>query len=422
MHIRKAVPLVFGTVLFASACSDTEQPTSPPVPASARNSAALQESLEKVALREVTRGVALALQDEGLRQRVKNDLRTSRHTAEHKLHLTSYLNGSQGGILLAKMTKATGKSRDEILALIAQVRPLEFYMPVPEHRGSWTGGKDLLVVSLLDDHTIPAGYDLNGRQVTLDAERAPTTPALAIVPLETDFSKELPARTPNKNDGGGRTIGTLCETCLVEDDGTSGGGGGGSTGKPAGLYMTYSSIQDDGEAWAKGDPEIEVHVHGQYTGGGTYGKDLSCAGDRVTNSVRNFNQDNKTWSGEVLLFSKSEIDSYNSQFSEGFNVMMWEDDDTACTIKTDKDITGLLKLTAGVLGSAALVVMPKADRKAYATAAGLFIGTLYSSASWLLSNDDFLGDTGESSPGSEEQVLMVGDQYNGTITLRNLYY
>lgn len=418
MQILRSLPLLVGVAIVASACADGAQQAGPLAPETPSFSVEPAQSAEAAALQEITRMVALAMQDQGLRQRVKNDLRDSRYTIEHKLLFSDYLKSTSGGILLAKMAKESGRSRDEVLSVLGQVRPLEFYMPVDEHRESWQGGNNLLLASLLKDHTIPFGYNLAGEPVLLHAELPPATPTLVIVPVETDFSRELDRSYRNENDQGGNTIGTYA---MKEDDCVDCGGGGGTT-KPAGVYLTYSYIKDDGEAWAKGNPEIEAHVHGQYTGGGTYGKDLSCAGEKVTNTTRNFNQDSQTWSGEVLLFDKSQVDAYNAEFTEGFNVMMWEDDDTACTLKTDKDITGLLKLTAGMAGAAAVLIIAKPDLKTYVTAAGVFIGTLYESASWLLSNDDFLGDAVEVSPGSYEHRIWIGESNNGTIHLKNLYY
>lgn len=409
---RSGAALLLSATLL-SACAD-EGTRSPIAPESSSLSAGALGEHE--ALNELTRAVALALQDAGLRQRVKNDLRDSRHTFEHKLEFTSYLKGESGGILLAKMAKETGKSRDEILGLLGAVRPLEFYMPVTEHRESWSGGPDLLVASLLEDEKeTPAGYTLQGVPVALSAAAPPATPVLSLVPVETDFSRPLDPHVPNRNDDGGNTIGTLCETCVIDDGGD--GGGGGSTSKPGGLYMTYSYVKDDGEAWAKGSAEIEVHIHGPNSGDATYGADLSCAGEKVTESYRNFNQDSNTWSGEVLLFTQKQIEDYNAAYgSQGFNVMMWEDDDTACTIKTDKDMTEVLKGIAAAVGAAAVLIEKPNSTSSWVKAAGLFIGAAYASASWLLSNDDFLGDAPQVSTDATQTDLWVnGSTKNGYI-------
>lgn len=432
MHLRRPLSLMLGTALLMSACTDAGTENAVLAPRTDVAPVSEQEA-EAAALAQVTRAVALALQDQGLRHRIRNDLRESRFTEEHKLPFSDYLKGASGGILLAKMSRETGMSRADIQALLARVRPLEFYMPVPEHRESWTGGADLLVASLLEDHTVPNGFALNGAPVALHAEVAPETPTLAIVPVETDFTAPLGAQFRNVNDRGGHAIGTWANgsvdgpsfvMAIAPEDGSGGGGGGGGyvATKPAGLYMTYSYITDDGEAWTKGAPELETHVHGQYTGGGTYGKDLSCAGEKMTINYRNYNQDSRTWSGEVLLFSKSEIDAFNAQFSQGFNVMVWEDDDTACTLKTDKDIRGLLQLTAGVAAFVGVVVMPNPTTAAYITGGGSFLASLYQNASWLLSNDDFIGDAVPVSSGSMEHRVMNGTSNKGTIHLVNRYY
>jgi hypothetical protein len=382
-----------------------------------------------LALDKVTHVVALALNDQGLRQRVRNDLRDSRFTVEHKLPFNDYIKGESGGILLAKMDKESELNRDEILALLNQIRPLEFYMPVDEHRETWTGGTNLYVGSILEDEDTPTVYDLSGQRFVGSLDAVPATPTLAIVPVETDFSQVVGAAFQNANADGG-AIGTWqpipgpstnmqsdCDSdyALQECDSSSGGGG---TIKPAGLYMTYSQLDDLGEHYFKGNPEIEVHIHGPNSGGSTVGADLACAGGEVSESVRQFDQNGNTWSGEALLFSQDQIEAYDG--TQGFNVMVWEDDDTACLIKTDKDITGLLELTAGLAGTAVSISTGN-----WLGAAAAFIGTVYQSASWLMSNDEFLGDAGLVQGSSNlnvlEPKLYIGHQQNGELRLELLY-
>lgn len=411
------------TAVLLSACSEdpSRLPLSPEAPSA--DAASVTALDERQVLNEVTRAVALALQDPGLRQRIKNDLRNSRHTFEHKLPFTDYLKGNSGGILLAKMGQATEKSREEILTLLSVVRPLEFYMPVAEHREDWRGEEGLLVASLLEDgHDAPIGLTLDGEMVHLSRSTPPATPVLALVPVETDFSQPLDPRVPNRNDDGGNTIGTLCETCLVEEDDGSGGGGG-STSKPGGLYMTYSYVVDDGEAWLKGAPEIEVHIHGPNSGDATYGADLACSGEKVTESYRYFNQDDKTWSGEVLLFTEKQITDYNAAYGDqGFNVMLWEDDDTECSIKTDKDMTEVLKGIAAAAGAAAVLIAKPDNLSDWIKAAGSFIGALYANASWLKSNDDFLGAAPQvTTDASKTDLWQSGSGTNGYINTELRY-
>jgi hypothetical protein len=300
------------------------------------------------------------------------------------------------------MAKESGKSRDEILALLEQVRPLEFYMPVDEHRESWTGGTDLLVASVLEDHTLPTGYSLAGLRVPLSTEAQPVTPVLAVVPVETDFTESLPAGYQNSQDAAGNAIGTWAsmtrsntDTCLQppcsgdSDEGSSGGGG--LPPAAPGRYMTFSYIKDDGEAWTRGDPEIEVHIHGPVDAANpTYGADLACAGARQLGE-RRFDQNSGTWSGRVLLFTAAQNADFGSKFNEGYNVMAWEDDDTSCTIKSDNVNLGNTLRGVGTIASGVVAVVVAKNPLPTIAAAGTFIAGLYSSAGWLKSNDDFLG-------------------------------
>lgn len=164
-------------VLLSTACSDdSTAPTSTGL--EALRSETPQASPEREALTRVTRLVALAMGDQGLRQRIKNDMRKAPFR-EHKLELSNYLHGASGGILLAKMAKEGDLPRAEVLALLTQVRPLEFYMPLARDRATWTGGDEVIVVSLLEDNgadTIPAGFTIEGTAYPLSASEPPPVP------------------------------------------------------------------------------------------------------------------------------------------------------------------------------------------------------------------------------------------------------
>jgi len=127
------------------------------------------------------------------------------------------------------------------------------------------------------------------------------------------------------------------EECIVD----CGGGGGGPIGDvvppppPApGLYMTKSHFVQDFESWLKGSPEFEVHILGQKgTTDSLY--DYQCAGE-LAGGPYTFDQNDLDWSGNVLLFSKTQLDQYNAAHpNQNIRVFVVEDDDTACQIKTD---------------------------------------------------------------------------------------
>jgi hypothetical protein len=320
-------------------------------PSSGARASATAEAPERAALDDLTRAVALAMNDAGLRHRVKADLRASRFTVEHKLLFSQYLHGESGGILLAKLAKVTGRTPGEILALVARVRPIEFYMPVQSQRESWTGGPGLYVGSLLEDHTAPTVYDLAGRRVDVAVDVAPDLPTLALVPVETDFSRPLPERGfRNGNDRGGEAIGTImniqppvpCDpyTSVEPCDQTS---------LPQhGVYYTAASLLGVGEGGLKGNPEIEVHVirvfDPTWTNASSEPGFTSCQAGETKTGPRYFNQDAENWTGNALVLDSAQsmifkVDSVSLiNPLRGFVVELWEDDYQPCKLITNLDM------------------------------------------------------------------------------------
>jgi hypothetical protein len=195
---------------------------------------------------------------------------------------------------------------------------LEFYFPVPAHRNAWFGGPDLLVASAREDREAPVAYDLEGRRQILSPDHPPSTPVLAVVPVETDFAH------PH-------------ELGKIECTTTCGGGGGGTGGTPApppGLYLTYAHFVQDFEGWLKGDPEFEIHIMGQL---GTTDslKDYQCAGG-AAGGYYHFDQNNLDWNGSALLFTQAQLNSYKTAHpNQNFRIIALEDDDTGCIVKLD---------------------------------------------------------------------------------------
>jgi hypothetical protein len=415
-----AVLLASLALLLLVGCGDVA-PTAGGAPSLASPAVAVAgRTAEHDSLRILTRAVAAALDDQGIRARLLADLRAAPFH-EHKLELRSYVRGASGGILLAKMAKETGRSRESLGALVESVRPLEMYMPVAEHRARWRGGADVLVAGALEDEDLPVAFAAGGRSVDVAADRAPATPAIALVPVETDFSSPVDlSLARNVDDEGGASIGSLLviDPCIV-DPGACEPAPSPAPTKPPGLYMTFSRYYDVGEPWTKGNPEIEVHIHGpSETSAITDGIDLSCSGQYAKDPYKRFDQNDKFWSGDVLLFSKAEIDAFRARANDGFNVLVWEDDDTACTIKNDKDnIEGAIEATSEIYKVASV----KSD-DGILVQIGRFVAALYRNASWLLSNDDWLGDAVDQrmvgrSDADATHAVMKGTSYNGRIRL-----
>jgi len=382
---------------------DVLDPTKPAVRAQASVTPTRSQSIERTALTTITRAVALALANDAFRADALKEMRNAPFK-EHKLELRQYLNPGR----LAGLSAASGKTASALASALQAVRPLEFYMPVASQRESWTGDANILVASQLEEGEEIVAFDVKGKSVALTEGSAPSIPALSIVPVETRFNEPLdPGKSQNINTRGGKAIGTLVscaenpdacassagnsnlEISKVIDCGFCGSSGGTSYGTP-GFYMTFSRIVDMGEAWLKGSPEIEVHVQGQVSASyPIYGEDLACSGEQSL-LERKFNQDNVFWNGSVLIWSQAQASAFSAQFPDGWHIVFWEDDDTACALKFDKNaLLGAISATAAAVGGAA--VKGGWTPIGWGLILATFLANAYSQLSWLSSNDDFLG-------------------------------
>jgi hypothetical protein len=382
---------------------------------------------ERAALSKIARLVAVALDNEPARQHLKRDMRAAPFH-EHKLELAPYLRSKDGKALLDRMVTLSGGNETELLSALSSIRRLEFYVPVVSHRESWTGSESVLVASQLDERDAIVAFDESGAEVALDINAAPSQPTLSIVPVETRFDQPMPAITSkNVRDKNGSAIGTLepiksKSSNLVACDDSCGGGS--IQGEPIapGLYLEFSRLLDMKEPWIRGDPEIEVHIHGPTSvAAPTYGDNLSCSGEHVDDPKKYFDQNGGFWQGRVMLFSADQVAAYASKFNEGFHVLFWEDDNEPCTLRLDTNaLAELLRSTATAFSTVALKVVPNAPPWVIV---GTFLGTFFSNAGgWLLTNDDFLGAAvDQASAGyyyaDNTHVIMDGTRFNGRATI-----
>jgi hypothetical protein len=387
---------------------------------------------ERDALTKIARLVAVAMDNEPARQRLKRDMQAAPFR-EHKLELASYLRSFDGNALLRRMVTLNGDSETDLFTTIAAIRPLELYMPVAGHRESWTGSAGVLVVSQLDESEPIVAFNERGKPVTLDRAVPPDQPTLSLVPVETDFSQPIPPiASRNVRDRNGAAIGTLeaatirsasasMITCIdfCDEEATSGGG---VAAIEPGLYLEFSRIVDVKEPWFRGDPEIEVHIQGPNSSfAPTYGEDLSCSGEHAYDYRKVFNQDGGFWEGRVMLFSGDETVAFVNKFNQGFHILFWEDDNTPCTLKLDSNaLVQLLNSMATAFSTVAIKLIPGAPWK---LVAGAFVAALFSNpGQWLLTNDDFVGvaveqaSVGYSYP-ANTHVIMDGTTLNGRATI-----
>lgn len=365
--------------LALMACSDQAGPpadvptaspeTSGDIPAMARDG---QARLERLARR-----TARALRRPDLRAEVAAAVRQSSFP-EGKVHFLRYLQ-ADGGRRLRVVAAESGEAAGDVEADAARAGVLEVYFPVREHRERWTGDENVLVATAARDGDAPVAFDLAGRRQVLDPARPPDTPVLAVVPAELDFDAPRDVSRATCN-----------------DDGCGGGGGTTSPPPPPGLYMSRIEFVGDFEGWMKGDPEYEIHILGPAAAGDT--KNLAgfqCIGAQSPAPYR-WDLNTKVWSGRQMLFSKAQIEAFERAHpGKPFTIMAYEDDDTACQIKTDGDRITAVLTAAGPASNdfkgaiAAPVGIGSADRYLAAAKSGY----LFLTRAWSLitTADDIIG-------------------------------
>lgn len=387
-------------LLLIAACS--ERTLTPPVETSAARvpeGSRRPEALAKM--------VAKGLKNPAFRAYLKAQLDASPYR-EHKLQFETFL-AANSARALREIAGENGTTKDALAAQAKAAIALEVYFPVPAHRAAWQGDEQILVATALTDDDPPIAFDPEGRRSVLDPKTPPTTPVLAIVPVETDFSRP-PAKVIE------------CTDC---------GGGSGDVQPPPppppaahGLYMIQSHFLHDFEGWLKGSPEFEVHILGQK---GTTDSLMSyqCAGEHAGGPYT-FDQNDPTWSGNVLLFSKTQLDQYNAAHpNQNVRVFVVEDDDTACQIKTDPNRFQTLILAVDsaygklTTGNDSSTTVTKAFKYAKA-----FYNVWQALASWIKSNDELVGNAVEDDivgsyyPGYNWLVKGENNVTNGWINLQ----
>jgi hypothetical protein len=329
-------------------------------------------------LSELTKLLALALQDNPTRALVYNSIQKSCFR-ERKLDFRRFTDGP-GAEVLEKM--AAKGDRGMTAARLVQLRDstpaLEFYMPVPDHRNKWKGGDEVIVVTSLHDGEAVIAFDLQGRPVNgLSPEVPPATPALSLVPEETDFDD---AANMESSCGGGAAASAALAPSLT-------------TATIPGIYITSVSLKDDGEGWPRGNPEIEAMLMGPITDTMTLAK-IDCANESRL-GPRYYNQDDNHWTGNVLVADSTQLATIKSKYPPGtpwskvrFSIDFWEDDSDRCVINTSANNWKLYVLGAmeAVVGGSAWLT----GDAPWAFLAGLPLGTL-GILQTIGSDDDFLG-------------------------------
>src|SRR5882762_10696955 len=177
--------------VLSAACGD-RTPLNPPQDAALTGGASPGAPPQKP--EKLSRQFAQALKNPAFRAYVKAQLDASPFR-EHKLQFQTFL-GANGARALRYLEAG---AEQEAKAAI----PLEIYFPVPAHRAAWTGDENVLVATVLTDRDVPVAFDPQGGRHELDAETPPTTPVIALVPVETDFTIAPLRQTCMEDCGGG---------------------------------------------------------------------------------------------------------------------------------------------------------------------------------------------------------------------------
>lgn len=354
-----------GTAMAATACDAPPIPTDPARPAAAAVTAPAA-ALSRIDQQErLARRLAVTLGQPGRRQALLARLGQATGV-ERKVHFQVLLDAERGA--WRRALAQAGSGGDAALGTeLVDLGALEVYLPDPGHRGRWAGGADLLVATAVEDGAPPVAFDVTGRRFKLDPVHPPDRPVIALVPAEQPFAAN----------------GNIY--CL---DACSGGGS--SAVAAPGLYLTYAAFTSTYEGWLKGNPEFETHVLGQ-DGGSASLAPYQCAGEHAGGAY-SYDQNAKSWSGSVMLFSQAQLDAYRiAHPNQALRILVVEDDDTACQLRTETDVLSALfktvdaayKLwTGGKDGLSLVKVFQKATVLQQAIA---------SAASLIKTNDEVVG-------------------------------
>jgi hypothetical protein len=344
------------------------------------------------AMEQLARLVAVSMRDASVRAQFHAATAAS-PVREGKLHLSSYLRG-QGSALLKAMSRASGTPESEVLALIGGTGPLEIYLPVDAHRAAWKGGDNVIIAAQLIEEEAPFAVDLQGRPVALSLETAPTTPVISIVPAE-GFDEQ-------GNAWGATRHGAANLSLSASPTGPSFGMN--PDGSWTGLWVNEVHTSQEYEPWTKGDPEFEMHLDNATTR-----ERRVCAEEDNSIEPYRFNMDGTNYYSPFLIADDTEMPQ-----GAPFAIYLYEDDDTRCVVKDDKDYP---KLIADVLTNSASVYKALKSKE---WENGQWVVKAYNAyvafKSILTGEDEFAGATaGLSDIGSTPQTFQLKDQNQNNI-------
>jgi hypothetical protein len=378
--LRRTIPIAALAACVLAACG--ERPDRTPTAPALTTGPDFRVSPETARLEGAARRLARALRDPGFRSRLHQKLQAS-PIREGKIHFQRSFGSANRGELRA-LARLNAESEGSVDSAFRSTPALEVYLPVPGHRSLWQGDENVLVATAARDKDVPVAFDLNGGRHLLDPTRPPDTPVLAVVPVETNF--DPPSVRAQA-------------VCSTPDCGDDGGGGTNNLVQTPGLYMSRAHFVGDFEGWLKGSPEFEIHVMGQKGSTDSLVKYQCAAEHRPSPYYWNGGKD---WSGNVMLFSQTEINSYKAAHpGETFRLVAMEDDDTSCEMKVDPDRWKTFVGAIGPLYQDITGAIDSGSVKKYLAAGKSLRKFLSALASWIKTNDDLIGNAMEDKVVSE---------------------
>lgn len=368
--MRSRVPflLTAAAALVLPACSDID-----PVATQPEVVGVFQRELTEPPHHALARLLARSLQDPQIRARLYEDIHSS-NVREKKLHLRSYLRGNGGNLLAAAAREGMGEPGD-VVRLVEAIGSLEIYFPWDEHRSKWEGGEDLIVATLLNDDGSerPFAVTLDGREIPFVSSQTPATPTLAIVPAESFTPTGMPLARAFVN------AQDLNPDPCPPDMFPCDEGGSGPT-YYTGVWVTNvqlcASCVEDG---LYGDPELEFYVHKLSTR-----HNLACYEEDSTPEPWRWNMNHQNYSKDFLIAWEDEL-----PLDETVAFAIYEDDDTRCVIKQDKDY---LKLAADAIAQFGAGEKAWQERN-FGQAGMSLLNAAAALVSFFESEDDFVGIT-----------------------------
>jgi hypothetical protein len=246
---RPVLAVVGGLTFALSACADARTPLDPGGEPPFHGTAATTSETGQ----QLARALALAMRDPGVRGLLRDAWRDSRFS-EHKLVLHELAATREGQRLVAAAAASAGVDPSVVQGWILALPPLDFYVPVREHRRGWRGGRDVVVgLNLEVDDPRLTAYASDGSIVSLD--RRDGVPARTVVILHPAEPKLVRVGGPA---AGGDVIespeepsASIASECMTD---------------PLGAGPVLEPEAFDAGTMEVGDPSCNVNIGGEYSG------------------------------------------------------------------------------------------------------------------------------------------------------------